>query len=128
VTALARSCRLSGIAALRAATLALICHDPLGLPTTDLGRYARSVSPQRRAWLLLVAGSVLVLASVTVLLLVPTPAASFGWFAYAPLSDTVVTPGFVFLDPTCRWAVVVGVVGLIAASWAAGLLAGQLTK
>jgi len=83
------------------------------------------MSSRRRAWLLLVAGSVLVLVSVAVLLLVPTSVASFGWFAYAPLSTTAVTPGFVFLDPTHRWAVVVGLAGLIAAAWAAGFLAGR---
>ncbi len=86
------------------------------------------MSPRRRAGLLLAAGSVLVLASLAVLLLVPRSAASFGWFAYAPLTYTSAAPGFLFLDPTHRWAVMVGVVGLVAASWAAGFLAGRRAR
>lgn len=85
------------------------------------------MSSRRRAWLLLVVGGVLVLVSVAVLLLVPPSVTSFGWFAYAPLTDTAATPGFLFLDPTHRWAVVGGVLGLIAASWAAGFLVGRRT-
>jgi heme/copper-type cytochrome/quinol oxidase subunit 1 len=69
---------------------------------------------------------VLVLAALAVLLMVPTSSAEFGWFAYAPLTDTVVMSGsFSLLDPTHRWAVAIGVTGLIAASWAAGFLAGR---
>ena len=98
------------------------------LQRTTLGRYAHGVSQQRRAWLLVIAGSVLVLVGVAVLLWIPTSGAAFGWFAYAPLSDSVFTPGFLFLDPTHRWAVVVAIVGLIVASGAAGYLVGRRAK
>ena len=67
----------------------------------------------------------LFLVSVAVFLLVPKSNAAFGWFAYAPLSDTVFAPGFLFLDPTHWWAVLVGIMGLVAAGWAAGFLAGR---
>jgi hypothetical protein len=83
------------------------------------------VSPQRRARVLLVAGSVLLLGSVAVFLLVPQ---SFGSFAYAPLTETAFTPRFGFLDPTHRWAAVVGLASVVVASWAAGYLAGRRAK
>ena len=83
------------------------------------------MSPQRRAGLVLVTGSVLFLVSVAVLLLVPRSEAAFGWFAYAPLTGNAFAPGFLFLDPAHWWAVVVDIVGLVAASWAAGFLAGR---
>jgi hypothetical protein len=60
---------------------------------------------------------------VAVLVLVPTS----GWVADAPLSDTAFMSGFVFLDPTHRWAVAVGIAGLVLASWATGFLAGRRT-
>ncbi|MGV8976628.1 MAG: hypothetical protein ACOH17_01150 [Cellulomonas sp.] len=86
------------------------------------------MSPRRRASLLLVAGSVLVLVAVVVLLLVPMSGDAFGWFAYAPLTQTDFTPGVPFLDATHRWAVVVGVAGLVVASWAAGFMAGRRAR
>ncbi|RYV51506.1 hypothetical protein [Pengzhenrongella frigida] len=81
------------------------------------------MSPRRRARALLVAGSVLFLLSVAAFVLVPSSVA-LGWFAYAPLTETAFTPGF-GLDSTHRWAVAVGVASLVAASWAAGYLAGR---
>jgi hypothetical protein len=56
------------------------------------------------------------------------PAVSFGWFAYAPLSGTAFPSGVVFLDPTHWWAIAVGIVGLVAAGWAAGFLAGRRAR
>ena len=70
-------------------------------------------------------GSALFLVSVAILLLVPGSDASFGWFAYVPLTDTAFTPGFLFLDPTRWWIFVVGIAGLVAAGLAAGSLAGR---
>jgi hypothetical protein len=87
--------------------------------------YSHSVSPRRRAWLLLAAGSVLLLFSAAVLVHGRRPADSFGWYAYAPLSDTAFPSGFVFLDPTQWGAIAVAIVGLVAAGWAAGFLAGR---
>lgn len=105
----------------RSLTLCLVCRQPAE-------GYSHSVSPQRRAWFLLAAGSVLFLVCVAVLVLVRRPAAGFGWYAYAPLSDTAFPSGFLFLDPTHWWAVAVGIVGLVAAGWAAGYLAGRRAK
>jgi heme/copper-type cytochrome/quinol oxidase subunit 1 len=78
--------------------------------------------------LVLAAGGVLCLVSVAVLVQVRRPAASFGWFAYAPLSDTAFPSGLVFLDPTHWWALAVGIVGLLAVGWAAGFLAGRRAR
>jgi heme/copper-type cytochrome/quinol oxidase subunit 1 len=103
---------------------------PLAAPSAVDGpwRYARTVSPRRRAGLLLIAGGALFLVGVGVLLVGPRPSAAVGWYAYAPLSDTALPPGVLFVDPTQWWAVVVGIVGLVAAGWAAGFLAGRRAK
>jgi heme/copper-type cytochrome/quinol oxidase subunit 1 len=61
---------------------------------------------------------VLFLVRVAVLLLVPRSEAAFGWYAYAPLTDTALTWAFVFLDPTHWSAVVVGIVGLVVVAFA----------
>ena len=85
------------------------------------------MSPQRRAGLLLVAGIVLFLVGFAVVL-VPGSDASFGWFAYAPLASTDLLAGLLYFETT-RWgSAVVGVVGLVAAGWAAGFLAGRRAR
>jgi hypothetical protein len=68
---------------------------------------------------------VLFLVSVADLVRVGRPADSFGWYAYAPVSDTAFPSGMVFLDPAHWWAIAFGIVGLVAAGWAAGFLAGR---
>lgn len=79
---------------------------------------------RRRASLVLTAGVVLLVAGVAGLFLVPTSTAGFGWFAYAPLSEATFSPG-VFLRPVQLWAGAAALVGLAAASWAVGYLAGR---
>ena len=80
------------------------------------------VSSSRRIAILLLAGLALVVVSV-VILVTPRGVASFGWFAYAPMSGTTFTPG-VFLGPVHLWAAALGIIGLVASSWAVGYLAG----
>jgi heme/copper-type cytochrome/quinol oxidase subunit 1 len=62
-------------------------------------------------------------AVVGVVLTVTTPQASFGWFAYAPLSD------YAFVAGTRPWQLVVGpilvLVGAVVAAFAAGRLSTQ---
>lgn len=101
------------------------CRCPRGSHVEHIREdYAHSVLSRRRAGLLLLAGSGLFLGSVAVLLLVPRSDAAFGWFAYAPLAGTAFTAGFLLLDPINRSAIAVGIMGLVAGSWAAGFLAG----
>jgi heme/copper-type cytochrome/quinol oxidase subunit 1 len=80
------------------------------------------VQPPRLARAVLVVGLVLVAVGASVLAFVPTT--QFGWFAYAPLSDTTYTPGVV-LGTAQLWGAAAGAVGLAAASGAAGYLAGR---
>lgn len=44
-----------------------------------------------------VVAGLLLVAGVVTLILGPSTASSFGWFAYAPLSDEVFAPGMHFL-------------------------------
>ena len=70
---------------------------------------ARSLRP----WAVLVAAVALVALVVGVWLMVrPTPGASFGWFAYAPMSETVYTAGRGSTDLVGLVLVVVGALGL----------------
>lgn len=55
-----------------------------------------------------VAGAIILIVA---LLTAPAPEATFGWFAYAPLSDAVFVPGGLLVFPT--WAL--GGVGLFVA-------------
>jgi heme/copper-type cytochrome/quinol oxidase subunit 1 len=77
---------------------------------------------------LLVLTAGLVLIAVGVLVFVLVPSADVGWFAYAPLSSdqTFTTGGS--LRPAHRWAAALGIVGLVATSWAAGYLTGRRTE
>lgn len=47
---------------------------------------------------------------------------SFGWYAYAPLSDTTFTPGWY---PALVTALVVGAVGLLLVGVAVGIVVGR---
>lgn len=84
--------------------------------------YARAMPPRRRLLLLVIAGITLIVVGGAVLVLAPT--SEFGWFAYAPLSDSVFSPG-VFLGRAQLWGAATLAVGLVTCSWAAGYLAGR---
>lgn len=79
--------------------------------------------PRRRALILLTAGLVLIVVGVAVLTL--APANQFGWFAYAPQSESVFSPGGTFLGTAQLWGAGALGVGLVASSWALGYLAGR---
>ncbi|QLD10976.1 hypothetical protein [Microbacterium oleivorans] len=75
---------------------------------------------ERIAWgaaaLLAVTGVV-----ITVIQLVrATQPASFGWFAYQPISNAVFTPAVTFVSPQMWGGIVTLVVGLIALAFLAG--------
>ncbi|KQO61174.1 hypothetical protein ASF23_11765 [Curtobacterium sp. Leaf261] len=53
------------------------------------------------------------------------PVSSFGWFAYAPLSDTVFTPG---LSPALVVGSVLTVVGAALGAFGAGMLIGRRSR
>jgi hypothetical protein len=71
---------------------------------------------------LLVGGIVLTVVGGAVVAFVPTK--QFGWFAYAPLSESVFTLGVV-LGTAHLWGAAAGAVGLVLSSWAAGYVAGR---
>jgi len=78
--------------------------------------------------LLLAAGSVLFLGCVMVLVVARPSATSFGWYAYAPMSETAFRSGWLFLSPNHWWAIAVGIVGLFGAGCAAGFLFGRRAR
>ena len=96
-------------------------HIPHPVAAATLTR----VSPRRRALLLLAAGLVLVAGGAVVLVSVPVGGVGFGWFE--PVSGTTAPPRFYALRPAHLGATAVAVVGLVAASWAAGYLVGRRT-
>ena len=74
--------------------------------------------------------SIVVLGAVAaviglVLLLLPNGQASFGWFAYAPLSDTTFFPPGGLLSPRSQIAMAVSIVGLVVLAFGAGWMLGQ---
>ena len=60
-----------------------------------------------------------------VLLLLPSDQASFGWFAYAPLSDTTFIPPGVLLSPHSQIGIGVFTIGLAMLAFGAGWMLGQ---
>jgi heme/copper-type cytochrome/quinol oxidase subunit 1 len=82
------------------------------------------VQPSHIPKFLLVGGIALIVVGGAVLAFVPTN--QFGWFAYAPLSESV-TPGVV-LGTAHLWGAAACAVGLVVSGWAAGYLAGRRTQ
>jgi heme/copper-type cytochrome/quinol oxidase subunit 1 len=91
-------------------------------PTAAEASLSPVSSPFQRVQLLLTAGLILTLIGVLVFVLVPS--ADVAWFAYAPVSGEVFTPGVSF-RAAHLWGAAAGIVGLVATSWAAGYLAGR---
>jgi len=60
-----------------------------------------------------------------VLLLLPSGQASFGWFAYAPLSDTTFFPPGGLLSPQSQIGMVLIIVGLVLLAFGAGWFSGN---
>ncbi|PPL20133.1 hypothetical protein [Microterricola pindariensis] len=86
---------------------------------SELGA-AHRLDPRHRAWLRIgvVLAALLVLAGV-VLLLLPTEQTTVGWFAYAPLPETVFVPDAgVLLSPRAVLGLVLATLGALAlAAW-----------
>lgn len=82
------------------------------------------------SWL---AAIVLTAVGAITVLITPPPPIAFGWFAYAPLSESVFTPegGVVILAPTAILGAAASVAGLIAlgvlVGWHFGKKAAQRT-
>lgn len=81
------------------------------------------MSPRNRVLTVLVAGLILACVGVAVLMS-DQGVASFGWFAYAPLSEATFAPGQ-FLTPVHLWGAAACVTGLIATSGALGYMIGR---
>ena len=60
-----------------------------------------------------------------VLLLLPSGQASFGWFAYAPLSNSAFIPPGVLLSPHSQIGIVLFVIGLAMLAFSAGWMLGH---
>jgi hypothetical protein len=74
----------------------------------------------------LILAGVLVVTGALVILLAPQASASFGWFAYQPLSDAVFFPGgFIVLTQTAIVGGVLAIVGLIGLAAVVGFALGR---
>ena len=60
-----------------------------------------------------------------VLVVVPSGQASFGWFAYAPLSNTAFFPPGVLLSPRGQIGIALFPTGLVMLAFGAGWMLGQ---
>ncbi|KQP01670.1 hypothetical protein [Leifsonia sp. Leaf264] len=74
-----------------------------------------------------IAGGIVALIGM-IALLVPAPAASFGWFAYQPLDQSVFLPSMSLLSPTTIWGALALTVGLLVVAFSAGFLIGRRTR
>ena len=72
-----------------------------------------------------IAGAIVALVGM-IALLIPAPAATFGWVAYQPLAETVFLPP-ALLTPTTIWGALAITVGLIVVAFSAGFLVGRRT-
>ncbi|MBP2374961.1 hypothetical protein [Paeniglutamicibacter psychrophenolicus] len=68
------------------------------------------------------------LAGILVFALGPREDASFGWFSYAPLSDTVFVPGMHFLTTAQILGWLLLALAACAATFWAGLKAGRRSR
>ncbi|WP_133962905.1 hypothetical protein [Rathayibacter sp. PhB151] len=70
-------------------------------------------------WLLPAAGVLLVVIGIVVAATTPREV-SFGWFAYAPLSETMFSPGTMVVIPGLATAAALIVLGLLVLAFCAG--------
>ncbi|MCJ1702739.1 MULTISPECIES: hypothetical protein [unclassified Rathayibacter] len=75
----------------------------------------------RRRLLPVVAGALLVVIGIVVAATTPREV-SFGWFAYAPLSETMFSPGTMVVTPGLATAAALIVLGLLVLAFCAGWL------
>ena len=69
-----------------------------------------------------------IIAGLLILLFSQTTTESFGWFAYAPLSNEVFLPGMKILGDTQILGLIFLVVGLICAAFWAGIKVGRRAR
>ncbi|MEO7122625.1 MAG: hypothetical protein ABI400_05820 [Lacisediminihabitans sp.] len=81
----------------------------------------------RRVIVCIILGAIVTVAGA-VLILIPSPTASFGWFAYVPLSDAVFTPASALLAPVHQAGLLVGVIGALLLAFGVGWWFGQRTQ
>jgi heme/copper-type cytochrome/quinol oxidase subunit 1 len=87
--------------------------------------------PERRGWPLAARLAVPVVAILvtilgTAMLLLARSEASFGWFAYAPISNATFTPpGLVYLGSSARIGMALCAVGLVLLSFWTGYQMGR---
>jgi heme/copper-type cytochrome/quinol oxidase subunit 1 len=71
-------------------------------------------------------GAILIVVLGTAMLFVAQSEASFGWFAYAPLSSATFVPqGLVYLGSSARLGMALCAVGLVLLAFWAGYQAGR---
>ena len=80
--------------------------------------------PLRRVSVFLVVLGAVAAAIGLVLLLLPSTQASFGWYAYAPLSGSTFLPPVGLLSPQSQIGLVMFVVGLVVLAFGAGWMLG----
>lgn len=91
----------------------------------------RRPSGARKPFLPLVAGILAlagIIAGTATLLFSQTTTQTFGWFAYAPLSDEVFLPGMTILGNTQITGLALLVAGLVCAAFWAGLRVGGRSR
>lgn len=74
-----------------------------------------------------IAGGIVALIGM-IALLIPAPAASFGWFAYQPMSRSIFLPSLSVLSPTTLWGALALGLGLIVVAFSAGVLIGRRAR
>lgn len=74
----------------------------------------------------LVLSALLVVAGLLLIVAAPQASASFGWFAYQPLSESVFIPGgFIVLTQPVIIGAAVGVLGLVGLGVVLGFVLGR---
>ena len=78
-------------------------------------------SPRTAIIVVLVIASVLLVAGIALVAAMPATVASFGWFAYAPLSGQMFLPGLV-IQPWVAAGIALAAVGLLGIGFGIGWL------
>ena len=78
----------------------------------------------RRVSIALFSAGILAVVVGLVLALTSPGQATYGWFAYTPLSDVSFSPDVILLSPQATAGVAIGITGLLLVAFCAGLLLG----
>ncbi|TFD65426.1 hypothetical protein [Cryobacterium ruanii] len=88
------------------------------------GRGSRSGLSRWVSVFIVILGAVTAVVGL-VLVLLPIGSASFGWFAFAPLSNTAFFPSGVLLAPRSQIGIVLLIIGFALLAFGAGWALGQ---